>query len=103
MAYDAFTLAVIGLGAGTLFGALNSVFGWLKSGDSFEPRKFAITVLTGIGAALVLVFLNITGLVEATNNYEVLTQLGYLAFAIFGINYVRTVGSELIAQRAAEE
>ena len=101
MAFDAFTLAIIILSAGTVFGALNSVFGWLKSGEKFEPRKFAITILTGIGAALVLTFAQLAGIVDvAVDNFTLLYALGGLAFAIFGVNFVRTVGSELITQRA---
>jgi len=104
MAFDPFTLAIIILGAGTAFGALNSVFGWLKSNEPFEPRKFAITVLTGIGAALVLTFSQLSGIVDiAQTNFELLYALGGLAFAIFGVNFVRTVGSELITQRAVEQ
>jgi hypothetical protein len=104
MAFDSFTLAIIILGAGTVFGALNSVFGWLKSNAPFEPRKFAITVLTGIGAALVLTFAQLSGIVDvAQTNFDLLYALGGLAFAIFGVNFVRTVGSALVAQRAETE
>src|SRR6187431_384866 len=104
MAFDPFTLAIIILGAGTAFGALNSVFGWLKSNEPFVPRKFAITILTGIGAALVLTFVQLSGLVDvAQTNYDLVFALGGLAFAIFGVNFVRTVGSELISQRAVEQ
>ena len=104
MAFDSFTLAIIILSAGTVFGAANSVFVWLKSGEKFETRKFAITVLTGIGTALVLTFAQLAGIVDvAVDNFTLLYALGGLAFAIFGVNFVRTVGSELIAQRAAEE
>ncbi len=104
MAFDSFTLAIIILAAGTTFGALNSVFGWLKSNEPFEPRKFTITVLTGIGAALVLTFAQLSGIVDvAETNFELLYALGGLAFAIFGVNFIRTVGSELITQRAVEE
>jgi hypothetical protein len=103
MAFDAFTLAVIGIGAGAIFGVLNSVFGWLKNNEPFKPRSFAITVLTGLGAGVVLVFTQISGLVEAQTNYEVLYQLAMLAFAIFGVNFLRTVGSSLVANRAVEE
>ena len=104
MAFDSFVLAIIILSAGTAFGALNSVFGWLKSGDPFEPRKFAITVLTGIGTALILTFAQLSGIVDvAQTNYDLLIALGGLAFAIFGVNFVRTVGSALISQRAVAE
>ena len=104
MAFEPFTLAIIILSAGTVFGALNSIFGWLKSNEQFEPRKFTITVLTGIGAALVLTFAQLAGIVDvAVDNYTLLYALGGLAFAIFGVNFVRTVGSDLIAQRAVEE
>jgi len=104
MAFDSFVLAIVILSAGTAFGALNSVFGWLKSGDPFEPRKFAITILTGIGAALVLTFAQLAGIVDvAQTNYDLLYALGGLAFAIFGVNFVRTVGSALISQRAVAE
>lgn len=104
MAFDAFTLAVIILSAGTVFGALNSVFGWLKSGEKFETRKFAITILTGIGTALVLTFAQLAGIVDvAVDNFTLLYALGGLAFAVFGVNFVRTVGSELIVQRTVAE
>ena len=104
MAFEPVVLALIILGAGTAFGAVNSIFGWLKSGDVFEPRKFAITVLTGIGAALVLTFAQLSGIVDvASDNLQFLYALGGLAFAIFGVNFVRTVGSALVSQRAVAE
>ena len=104
MAFDPFILAIIILSAGTAFGALNSVFGWLKSNEPFIPRKFAITVLTGIGTALILTFAQLSGIVDvAQTNYDLLIALGGLAFAIFGVNFVRTVGSALISQRAVAE
>ena len=101
--YDAFTLAVIAIGAGAIFGAVNDIFGWLKSNMPFDARKFAITVLTGIGAGIVLVFTQINGIVEATNNFELLMALAGLAFAIFGVNFVRTSVSQMIANRAVEQ
>ena len=101
MAFEPFVVAIIILGAGTAFGAINSIFGWLKSNEPFEPRKFAITVLTGIGAALILTFSQLTGIVDvAQDNLTFIYALGGLAFAIFGVNFVRTVGSALITQRA---
>ena len=97
MAFDAFTLALIGIGFGTLFGAVNSIIGWLRSEDPFEPRKFAITVLVGIGAGLVLVFTQITDIVETQTNFDLLMQIAVLGFAIFGVNYVRSAGGDIIS------
>lgn len=103
MAFDAFVIAIIALSAGAVFGAANSVLGWLKSNEPFNTRQFAITTITGIIAGLALVFTNISGIITAETNFDLLYQIAGLAFAIFGINFLRTVGSELIAQRAAEQ
>jgi hypothetical protein len=103
MAFDQFTIAVIALVAGVGFGAANSIFGWLKSNDEFNPKKFAITVITGIIAGVVLVFANISGVVSAPNNYELLKQIVGLGLAIFGVNEVRTFISGMIANRAIEK
>lgn len=103
MAYDAFTLAVIGIGAGAILGAVNSIVAWIKNNEEFIPKKFALTVLTGIGAALVLVFAQISGIVSAQTNYEILTQIAMLGFAIFGVNWFRSAVSEGISNRAVEK
>ena len=103
MAFDAFTIAVIALSAGAIFGAANSVFGWLKNNDIFEPKKFAVTVITGIIAGVVLVYANINGIVTAETNFDVLAQLIGLALAIFGANELRTFVSGMIANRAVEK
>lgn len=103
MALDAFTVAIITLSAGVGFGAANSVFGWLKNNEVFEPRKFAVTVITGILAGAFLVFTDIIGVVEITDNLSLLKALGGLAFAIFGINEIRTFVSGMIANKAIEK
>jgi len=103
MATDPFVLAIVALSAGAIFGAANSVFGWLKNNELFDTRKFAITVITGIIAGIILVFTNISGIVKAENNLEVLQQLVGLALAIFGVNEIRTFISGAIANRAVEQ
>ena len=103
MALDAFTVAIIALSAGAVFGAANAVFGWLKNNEPFDTRKFAITTITGIVAGLVLVFSNISGVVEAQTNFDLLLQIGGLALAIFGVNEVRTFISGAVANRAEEQ
>jgi hypothetical protein len=103
MIYDAFTIAVIAIGSGISFGAIQSVFGFLKGTDPFNPRKFAVTVLTGIGAGIVLVFTQMTDIVAAEDNFDLLIAIGGLAFAIFGVNWLRTTVSELTANRAVEK
>jgi len=103
MALDAFTVAIITLGAGVGFGAANSVFGWLKSNDVFDSRKFAVTVITGILAGAFLVFTDVIGVVDITDNLSLLKALVGLAFAIFGINEFRTFISGMIANRAVEK
>ena len=103
MALDGFTIAVIALAAGAGFGAANSVFGWIKNNTEFETRKFAVTVITGIIAGTFLVFGNISGIVQAQTNLDILLQLVGLGFAIFGVNEVRTFISGAIANRAVEK
>lgn len=103
MVLDAFTVAIITLGAGVGFGAANSVFGWLKNNDVFEPKKFAVTVITGILAGAILVFTDVIGVVEIQTELDLLKALAGLAFAIFGINEFRTFISGMIANRAVEK
>ena len=103
MATDPFILAIVALSASAIFGAANSVFGWLKNNELFDTRKFAITVITGIIGGIVLVFSNISGIVQAQTNFDVLLQLVGLALAIFGVNEIRTFISGAIANRAVEQ
>lgn len=103
MALDQFTVALIALSAGAVFGAANSVFGWLKNNDAFEPKKFAVTVITGILAGAFLAFTDIIGVVDIQDNLSLLQALAGLAFAIFGINELRTFVSGMIANRAVEK
>jgi hypothetical protein len=103
MALDGLIVAIVTLSAGVIFGAANSVFGWLKNNEPFDSRKFATTVITGIIAGVVLVFTNISGILQAQTNLDLLLQVVGLALAIFGVNELRTFISGMIANRAAEQ
>ena len=96
---DSFLVAVIALSAGALFGAANSVLGWIKNNNAFSPREFAITVITGIIAGIGLVYLELNNLIQVQDNFQLLQALGGLALGIFGVNFVRTVASEAIKQQ----
>ena len=100
---DPFLVAVIALSAGAVFGAANSVFGWIKNNNAFSPREFAITVVTGIIAGIGLVYLELNNLVAVETNFELLQALGGLALGIFGVNFLRTVGTEAIRSTQTTE
>lgn len=102
MALDTFTVLVTTLVSSTLFGAANSIFGWLKGQEPFDSRKFAVTVITGIIAGIGLVFANISGILEAQTNTDLLIQLLGLALLIFGVNEVRTFISGAVVNRVLE-
>ena len=88
---DSFIIAVISIVSGALLGVANSVFGMIKDGELFNVRKFAITVVTGIIAGVVLVMGQISGLLTAVDATDLLLQLVGLGLMIFGANFTRTV------------
>ena len=98
---DSFLVAVIALGAGAVFGAANSILGWIKNNNVFSPREFAITVITGIIAGIGLVYLELNNLVAVETNFGLLQALGGLALSIFGVNFVRTVATEAIKTQSS--
>lgn len=100
---DSFLIVVVGFAAGALFGAANSVFGWLKNNEVFDPRKFAVTVITGILGGIGLIFANVSGLLQAQTNTDLFLQLAGLGLMIFGVNEVRTFVSGMVANRAEEQ
>ena len=103
MAVEPFVAAIIALSAGALFGAANSIFGWLKNNEPFDTRKFAITTITGIIAGVALVFSQLSGIINATDNLELLTQIVALGIMVFGANEIRTFISGAVANRAEEQ
>ncbi len=97
---DSFIIAVAAIVAGGFLGAGSAWFGWNKSGEPFDNRKFVNGVVTGIIAGIALVLGNISGLLAATTATDVLLQLVGLGLMIFGADQVRTGVSAAIANRA---
>ena len=96
---DSFLIAVVGFAVGIAAGAFSAFIGWNKSGEPFEARKFLSGVITGAVAGLVLVLGNISGLLSAATNTDVLIQLGALVVTVIGADNLRTAITGAITNR----
>ncbi len=82
---------VIGFVLGAAAGASSAVLGWLKSGEAFEPRKFANGLVTGIITGVIAILAATTALQEASVDDTALLILYITTFvAIIGVDNVRT-------------
>lgn len=96
---ESFLLGIVGFAVGAAAGAFSAFLGWNKSGEEFEPRKFISGVATGIIAGIGLVLANISGLVTAQTDIEILTQLIGFVLAIIGVDQLRTSLTGAIVNR----
>ena len=85
---------VIGFILGGLAGASSAVIGWLKSGEAFEPRKFANGVITGIISGMVAIVAITATIADAASNDTTLFVLYVTTFlGIIGIDNIRTAAT----------
>jgi len=84
-------------------GAFSAFYGWSKSGEAFDPRKFVNGVITGVLAGIALVIANAAGIVNAVDQTAQFILIGSLAIAVIGVDNLRTATSQIIANRGTEE
>lgn len=95
---------VIGFVLGGLAGASSAVIGWLKSGEAFEPRKFANGVITGIISGMVAIVAITAAIQDAASSDNVLFVLYVTTFlGIIGIDNVRTAATNGIRNQIESE
>jgi|SRR6186713_1728857 len=83
-------------------GAFSAVVGWLRDNEAFQPKKFALGVLTGIFGGIALTLANATGILNSADLTSQIILIGSLALSIVGIDTLRTAASSAIANRAQE-
>ena len=89
MAFEPIVSLIAGILVGGAAGALSAFIGWLASNEPFVGRKFGVGLVTGIMAGLGLVFLNLSQLKGAADEYELATLLFTIAVAAMGADYAR--------------
>jgi len=100
---ETFIPAVIAFVVGAIAGAGWAILGWAKSGEAFESKKFALGIVTGVIAAVVLTLANVASIVNIQDPTQQLYALIGLVLAIGGADTLRTGISGAIANRAVEE
>lgn len=103
MAVEPFVALVTALIAGTVIGAINSFITLLRSGEAFTGRELAISVFTGVVAALVIVIAQTNALQTALDQSALLIQILSIAITILGVGEVRTAIQASRARAKAKE
>jgi len=100
---------VIGFVLGAFAGAVSALFGWLKSQEAFEARKFINGLVTGIITGIIAILAITAAIQESATNDTVLLVLFVTTFiAIIGVDNIRTastggVRNAVLADSADEE
>ena len=105
MVLDLLTGVLIAIGGGAALGALSSLLGWASSGESFEGKKMAIGVTTGVIAGITIISLSFPAIKSSITNdptgLALLELMIPIGLSIVGTDLVRAKISAMIANRNA--
>ena len=87
---DPFLALVGGLIIGAAAGAASAFFGWNKSGEPFDTRKFVSGLVTGVISGIIAVMANTAALTQAADQTALLISYVTIFVAIIGIDHIRT-------------
>lgn len=103
MAIEALTAVIAGVVVGILASALAAFLGWNKSGEPFEPRKFTTSIITGVGAGLVIVAANYDSLASITDEIVLGKLLLTIGLAAGFADTVRSGISGAVAAKSVQK
>ena len=97
------TNVLIGIGIAILANIIYGVSGWIKSGDPFNSRKFAGTIITAVAVGIVAGIAVVPQIASAATQTDLLIIYGTLFTAPIVVDVFRTNVSGAISNRAVEE
>ncbi len=91
-----------GIGIAVLGNIIYGVSGWLKSGDEFNARKFAGTIITALAIGTAAGILVVPNIQAVTDQVALIVIYAGLFTAPIAVDVFRTNASGAVANRANE-